>query len=84
LLLPLRWTPLLSSTRSAEAWRLRSTGAPRATKDIDLMARSSTPGSALWVVSRAGLITLKLAAGRPQDIVDVQRLEESARGEHET
>lgn len=42
------------------------------------------PESALWVVSRAGLITLKLAAGRPQDIADVQRLEEIARGEHDT
>jgi 2-hydroxychromene-2-carboxylate isomerase len=28
------------------------------------------------VVSRAGLVTLKLAAGRPQDLVDVQRLAE--------
>ena len=28
------------------------------------------------VVSRRGLISLKLAAGRPQDIVDVQRLQE--------
>jgi hypothetical protein len=28
------------------------------------------------VVGRAGLITLKLAAGRPQDLVDVQRLQE--------
>jgi hypothetical protein len=45
---------------------------------------SGGPGSALWVVSRAGLITLKLAAGRPQDIVDIQRLEEIARGEHDT
>jgi hypothetical protein len=34
----------------------------------------------LSVVSRAGLITLKLAAGRPQDIVDIQRLEEVAHG----
>ena len=42
------------------------------------------PGGELWVVSRAGLITLKLAAGRPQDIVDIQRLEEIARGEHDT
>ena len=32
------------------------------------------------VVSRQGLITLKLAAGRPQDLVDVQRLEELRRG----
>jgi hypothetical protein len=38
---------------------------------------------ALWVVSRDGLITLKLAAGRPQDLVDVQRLQEVSRGEHE-
>lgn len=45
---------------------------------------SGTPGGELWVVSRAGLITLKLAAGRPQDIVDVQRLEEIARGEYDT
>lgn len=45
---------------------------------------SGAPGSTLWVVSRAGLITLKLAAGRPQDIVDVQRLEEIARGQHDT
>jgi nucleotidyltransferase AbiEii toxin of type IV toxin-antitoxin system len=28
------------------------------------------------VVSREGLVTLKLAAGRPQDLVDVQRLKE--------
>ncbi len=32
------------------------------------------------VVSRQGLITLKLAAGRPQDIADLQRLEELDRG----
>jgi hypothetical protein len=38
----------------------------------------------LWVVSKAGLVTLKLAAGRPQDIVDIQRLEEVSRGEHDT
>ncbi|MCG8556115.1 MAG: nucleotidyl transferase AbiEii/AbiGii toxin family protein [Proteobacteria bacterium] len=30
----------------------------------------------LSVVSRPGLITLKLAAGRPQDLADVKRLEE--------
>jgi len=41
------------------------------------------PESTLWVVSKAGLITLKLAAGRPQDIVDIQRLEEVSRGEHD-
>jgi hypothetical protein len=33
-------------------------------------------GGSLWVVSRAGLISLKLAAARPQDLVDVQRLQE--------
>lgn len=32
------------------------------------------------VVSREGLITLKLAAGRPQGLVDVQRLREVERG----
>jgi hypothetical protein len=32
------------------------------------------------VASREGLISLKLAAGRPQDIADVQRLEELGRG----
>lgn len=32
------------------------------------------------VVSRQGLIRLKLAAGRPQDLVDVQRLQELHRG----
>jgi hypothetical protein len=37
-------------------------------------------GGIVRVVSREGLIGLKLAAGRPQDIADVQRLEELARG----
>lgn len=46
-------------------------------------AAIEAPGSALWVVSRDGLITLKLAAGRPQDIVDIQRLQEASRGEHD-
>jgi hypothetical protein len=31
----------------------------------------------LWCVSRAGLVSMKLAAGRPQDLADVARLEES-------
>jgi hypothetical protein len=47
-------------------------------------AAVDAPESALWVVSRSGLITLKLAAGRPQDIVDVQRLQEVSRGEHDS
>ena len=33
-------------------------------------------GSA-WVVSRRGLIKMKTAAGRDQDIVDIRKLEES-------
>jgi hypothetical protein len=37
-------------------------------------------GGTVCVVSRAGLIALKLAAGRPQDLVDIQRLEEIGRG----
>lgn len=44
---------------------------------------AGAPESTLWVVSKAGLVTLKLAAGRPQDIVDIQRLEEVSRGEHD-
>ena len=32
------------------------------------------------VVSKEGLVTLKLAAGRPQDLVDLQRLKELDRG----
>jgi hypothetical protein len=37
-------------------------------------------GGNVRVVSRDGLIALKLAAGRPQDIADVKRLEEVSRG----
>jgi nucleotidyltransferase AbiEii toxin of type IV toxin-antitoxin system len=37
-------------------------------------------GGLLRVVSREGLISLKLTAGRPQDIADVKRLEEIDRG----
>lgn len=44
---------------------------------------SGAPQAELWVVSRAGLITLKLAAGRPQDVADIQRLEEVSRGGHD-
>jgi hypothetical protein len=45
---------------------------------------TGAPASTLWVVSKAGLVTLKLAAGRPQDIVDIQRLQEVSRGEHDS
>jgi predicted nucleotidyltransferase len=37
-------------------------------------------GGTVRVVSREGLIALKLAAGRPQDVADVKRLEELSRG----
>jgi hypothetical protein len=37
-------------------------------------------GGRVHVVSRESLIALKLAAGRPQDLVDVQRLQEAHRG----
>jgi len=37
-------------------------------------------GGFMRVVSREGLISLKLAAGRPQDLADVQRLREVDRG----
>ena len=36
----------------------------------------SMAGGALWVISRQALIQMKAAAGRPQDAVDIQRLEE--------
>jgi len=44
--------------------------------------RQSFPfeGGTLHVVSREGLITMKLAAGRPQDVADVRRLSEVGRG----
>jgi Nucleotidyl transferase AbiEii toxin, Type IV TA system len=37
-------------------------------------------GGHVRVVSREGLIALKLAAGRPQDLADIKRLEEVSRG----
>jgi hypothetical protein len=37
-------------------------------------------GGVVRVVSREGLISLKAAAGRPQDIADLKRLEELGRG----
>ncbi|MCG5052851.1 MAG: nucleotidyl transferase AbiEii/AbiGii toxin family protein [Myxococcales bacterium] len=40
----------------------------------------SFDGGTVTVVSREGLISLKLAAGRPQDLVDVQKLAEVNRG----
>ena len=40
--------------------------------------RRETGRGPLWVVSRQGLVTMKLAAGRPQDLADLARLSESA------
>ncbi|HWO25723.1 MAG TPA: hypothetical protein VNO30_43590 [Kofleriaceae bacterium] len=37
-----------------------------------------TARGSVWVVSRQGLITMKLAAGRPQDLADLVRLETSS------
>jgi hypothetical protein len=44
-------------------------------------ARLTLPweGGSLQVVSREGLVVLKTTAGRPQDLVDIQRLMESDR-----
>jgi hypothetical protein len=41
--------------------------------------RLTIEGGSLWVVSREGLIRMKLTAGRPQDMADVHRLEEMDR-----
>ena len=46
----------------AEAWRTRR--------------RLSTLRGELWVVDRQALIGMKLRAGRPQDVFDVERLED--------
>lgn len=46
---------------------------------IRIALDETTGGAQLSVVSREGLVTLKLAAGRPQDLVDVQKLEEVSR-----
>lgn len=45
---------------------------------------TSSGARALWVVSRDGLISLKAVAGRPQDIVDIQRLQEVSHGADDT
>jgi hypothetical protein len=42
--------------------------------------RAELEGATIRVVSREGLVALKLAAARPQDIADVKRLEEISRG----
>ena len=40
--------------------------------------RHQTSRGPVWVVSRQGLVTMKLAAGRPQDLADLARLEGSS------
>lgn len=40
--------------------------------------RVDTARGPVWVVSRQGLITMKLAAGRPQDLADLAQLGSSA------
>ena len=40
--------------------------------------RLETGRGPLWVVSRQGLVTMKMAAGRPQDLADLARLAESS------
>ncbi len=40
--------------------------------------RTSWDGVSVSVISRADLITIKRASGRPQDLLDVEALEESA------
>ena len=40
--------------------------------------RHETSRGPVWVVSRQGLVTMKLAAGRPQDLADLARLEGSS------
>lgn len=48
-------------------------------------AKIALPGYNIKAVSREGLKTMKLSAGRPQDLVDIQRLEETLLGkEHGT
>ncbi len=40
--------------------------------------RRETGRGGIWVVSRQGLITMKLAAGRPQDLADLAHLDGSS------
>jgi hypothetical protein len=41
----------------------------------DARERHATAHGSIWVVSRQGLVTMKLAAGRPQDLADLAKLE---------
>jgi len=55
---------LLVGTELASVWQSRE--------------RLTAEGRPVWVVSRKGLLAMKLAAGRPQDLLDAQRLAESS------
>lgn len=52
---------LLVTSQVEDVWATRET--------IDFLGRK------LWVVSRTGLIKMKTLAGRPQDLADIERLE---------
>jgi hypothetical protein len=52
---------LLVTPQVEDVWATRET--------IDFLGRK------LWVVSRTGLIKMKTLAGRPQDLADIERLE---------
>jgi acetolactate synthase regulatory subunit len=50
------------------------------TRIWDARQSAEYEGGPVHVVSREGLIALKLASARPQDLADVQRLQEAGRG----
>jgi hypothetical protein len=52
---------LLVTPQVEDVWETRET--------IDFLGRK------LWVVSRGGLVKMKRLAGRPQDLADIERLE---------
>ena len=45
----------------------------------DSRRRFEVAGSPVWVVSREALIQMKVAAGRPQDALDIENLQEADR-----
>jgi hypothetical protein len=63
---PLMLDTLIADGPLATVWQTRLT--------------ATFEGGPIRVVSREGLVTMKLAAGRPQDIADVKRLAELDRG----
>ena len=57
------------------AYALAVHGLPRATGDLDLWIETEVAGITLPVISRSHLVQNKRAAGRPQDVADLARLE---------